>query len=254
MAGHLARVTARAAPKRLRDVPGVSGSRVASLPSAAALLDGVGRHLAPARLVTSSFGLREGLLHAALDPATRAQDPLIVAAQDQARRAGSRAIDGERLAAWTAPVFAGEPAGDARLRAAACQLAGAVRLPERSSRTARALELALRERWVAIDGRGRAAIAVALLAYLGDRVMPMTLGRLADGATLTRAAQWGGAMRLGEKLAGSATAALVASSLAIKDKRLILTLGPEDAPLYGEAAEQQHRTLATALSLEPVLA
>jgi len=252
MAAHLARVTARASPRRLREVPGVSGSRVASLPHAAALLDAVTRHLQPARLVTSSFGLREGLLHAELDAPTRAEDPLLVAARDHARRAGCDPNAGERLAGWIAPLFAGEP--DARLREATCLLAAAVRQPERTSRASHALDLALRERWVAIDGRGRAAIAATLLACLGERVMPISLGRLADADTLTRAARWGAAMRLGEKLADPASAALTPGGLAIADGRLVLTLTGADAALYGEAAEQHHRALAAMMGLEAVLA
>jgi exopolyphosphatase / guanosine-5'-triphosphate,3'-diphosphate pyrophosphatase len=252
-ATRIARLTARASAKRLRAVPDLPGSRIASLPHAAALLEGVVRHLRPARLVTSSFGLREGLLYAALDSRVRAQDPLLVVARDHAARAGCASVDGERLAQWIAPVFAAEPAGDARLRTAACLLAAVARLPERHLRPARAVEIALRERWVAIDGAGRGAVAATLLGYLGERTMPPAVERLAGPDLLARAARWGAAMRLGEKLAGPASAVLADTALASDRGRLVLRLPAAHAALYGEGAEQQHRLLAQALGLEPAV-
>jgi exopolyphosphatase/guanosine-5'-triphosphate,3'-diphosphate pyrophosphatase len=97
---------------------GVSASRLASLPDAAALLAVLVRELEPARLVFSGWGLREGLLAGAMDPAVARQDPLIagVSAFVDGLHRGLAAGAAE-VALWTAranpnaplPSSAGEP-------------------------------------------------------------------------------------------------------------------------------------------------
>src|SRR3546814_18163437 len=67
-------------------------------------------------MTVSSSGLREGLLYQALDPETRAQDPLTVAAEFEGRRLARFAPHGRAIAAWIARLFTAEGTADRRLR------------------------------------------------------------------------------------------------------------------------------------------
>src|SRR3546814_8950320 len=64
----------------------MASNRAATLPDAAALLAALVHIVDAPDMTVSSSGLREGLLYQALDDKTRAQDPLIVAAEFEGRR------------------------------------------------------------------------------------------------------------------------------------------------------------------------
>lgn len=245
----LAETLAGMTGRQLRAIPGLPSSRVATLPDSAALLAAVVRQVKPARLVTSAFGLREGLLYDMLDRETRAQDPVFVAIA--ARGAGSpeRLRHGEALAAWIAPLFQGDGRDGSRLRRATCLLAGLVEPGD--GRARRIWELLFSDRWIALDTAQRATIAAALFAEAGERTPPAALDRLGDAADLARARTWGQAMRLARKLGATATGVLTRSGLRRGDGQLVLMLEARLAALYTDNVAQQHATLAAALDLVP---
>ena len=100
---------------------GLSTSRLATLPEANLLLAALAELLRPSCLIVSGFGIREGLLYAALDPPERARDPLVEAAREAGAGLGRFPQHGELLDAWIAPLFDDDPSC-ARLRLAACLL------------------------------------------------------------------------------------------------------------------------------------
>src|SRR3546814_4861207 len=83
----------------------MASNRAAALPDAAALLAALVNILEVPEMTVSSSGLREGLLYQALDPETRAQDPLIVAAEFEGRRLARFAPHGRAIAEWIAPLL-----------------------------------------------------------------------------------------------------------------------------------------------------
>src|SRR3546814_16634242 len=97
----------------------MASNRAAALPDAAALLAALVNILEVPEMTVSSSGLREGLLYQALDPETRAQDPLIVAAEFEGRRLARFAPHGRANAPWIAPLFADAASADSRVRLAA---------------------------------------------------------------------------------------------------------------------------------------
>ncbi|WP_326524467.1 Ppx/GppA family phosphatase [Sphingomonas sp.] len=233
---------------RLKGLADVSGARLATLEDAAALLGSVMRHLGTGSAVASAHGLREGLLYARLDAATRAEDALIVAARDEGRRMGRFPEHGDLLDRWIAPLFADEPAELARLRHAACLLADVGWRANPEFRAERGTDIALHGNWVAIDARGRALIAQALHTSLGGGSdTPDPLGRLAPHDELALAVRWGFAMRLGQRLSGGVSGPLERTVLAIDGDTVTLAVPAADAALYGEAVEKRHRALAGAL-------
>lgn len=236
---------------RLREVPDLSAARIPTLGDAAALLGVVLRHLGSPTTVVSAYGLREGLLYAALDAAVQREDPLIVATRDEGRRLGRFAEHGDLLDRWIAPLFAGEAADLARLRHAACLLADVGWHANPEFRAERGLDAALHGDWVAIDARGRALVAQALFTGLGGGAKsPEPLPCLAPERDLKRAAAWGLAIRLGQRLSGGVAGPLGRLRLGRDGDAVTLTLAGADAALYGETVERRHKALATALGGE----
>jgi exopolyphosphatase / guanosine-5'-triphosphate,3'-diphosphate pyrophosphatase len=244
----LGRTLAHVSKSRLKAVPGISSGRIPTLGNAAALLGVLVRELKSSGTIVSAFGLREGLLYAALDEAERREDPLLVATRSEGERAGRFPEHGALLDEWIAPLFEGEPAEAARLREAACHLADVGWRANPDFRAERGVEIALHGNWVAIDAAGRARLAQALWTSLGgDITTPVPLNALADRAQLDRAIAWGLAMRLGQRLSGGLAGPLQRSRLSSDGKALRLHLAEVDRALYGEAVAKRHTALAQAL-------
>ncbi len=238
----------------LRQLAGISGSRAATLGDGAALLAALLKALGSEFAVASAYGLREGLLFAALDAEARTQDPLLIAAREEGERQGRFPEHGDLLDRWIAPLFVDEPAEAARLRHAACLLADTGWSANPEFRAERGVEIALHGNWVAIDGAGRAVLAQALHTSLGGGTdSPAPLTALVEPQALAAAVRWGLAMRLGQRLSGGVAGPLERSSLRLDKKRLLLTLKAADRALYGEAVERRHRALAGALKLDAAL-
>lgn len=248
----IARNVGRMSRGRLKEVPNLSGGRIPTLVDASALLSVLLRQLGCSTTIASAYGLREGLLYERLSPQERALDPLIEAARDEGARLGRFTEHGDLLARWIAPLFHGDEAVDERLRHTACLLADVGWQANPEFRDERGREIALHGNWVAIDARGRAMVAQALHTALGGGLdAPEPLTRLADWGDLARAAQWGLAIRLGQRLSGGVAGPLRRSSVSTDGERLTLTLEPRDAALYGEAVAKRHKALATAMGAKP---
>ena len=236
----------------LKALPALSDARIPTLPYAAMLLKAVAEELKPSELVVSSFGIREGLLFEDLDPKKRARDPLIEAARQAARGIGRFAEHGALLDRWIAPAFDDAP-DMARLRLTACLLSDVAWAAHPDFRAERGVDMALHGNWVGVDLPGRVMIAQALFSnFGGGRGFSQTpVAKLCRPDQLSRAAQWGLAMRLAQRLSGGVAASLERSRLTRKDGLLRLELSKGDEPLFGEAVERRLQTLAEAMRTEP---
>ncbi len=239
---------------KLRAVPGLSNSRIPMLGDATILLATLLKQLGTDLTIVSAYGLREGLLFGALDAATRAQDPLIVAAREEGRRQGRFAEHGDLLDRWIAPLLGRDPPDLARLRHAACLLADVGWQANPEFRAERGLEIALHGNWVGIDGRGRAIVAQALFTGLGgSNTSPAPIPQLASPADIALATNWGLAMRLGQRLSGGLAGPLQRSALSRGENAVTLHLTAGDRALYGETVERRHNALSQALGLRAIV-
>jgi exopolyphosphatase/guanosine-5'-triphosphate,3'-diphosphate pyrophosphatase len=237
----------------LRAVPGLQSGRAGTLGDATSLLAMLLKQLGCERTIVSAYGLREGLLYQALDAATRALDPLIVAARDEGRRHGRFAEHGDLLDRWIAPLFSADAPAMARLRLAACLLADVGWRANPDFRAERGVEIALHGNWVGIDARGRALMAQALFTSLGGGLeAPAPVGALAPPGELKRAIGWGLAMRLGQRLSGGLEGPLRRTRLSDRDGAVVLTMPAADRALYSEAVERRHTALAAALGRKAI--
>lgn len=250
----LARTLRGLTPEAVRSMVAMSAGRSESLARASQLLAALVEALAPALLISSSFGIREGLLFDDLDAETRAQDPLLVQAREAGAGLGRFEQHGALLDRWIAPVCEDGPAA-ARLRRAACLLADVAWAAHPDYRAERGLDLALHGNWVAIDAPGRVMLGQALYANLaGGRGFPdSAVAALCSAEDLKRATRWGLAIALGQRLSGGVAAGLERSRLERTADALRLTLRPDAADLAGRPVESRLRTLAAELGLRPEL-
>ncbi|WP_454882835.1 Ppx/GppA phosphatase family protein [Sphingomonas oryzagri] len=235
---------------RLKEVHSLSSSRAGALPDAAAILALVVRELGSASLITSAYGLREGVLHRNLPADIRDIDPLIHATREEGRRLGRFPEHGDLLDKWMAPLFGNEGPYEARLRHACCLLADVGWRAHPEFRGERGLETALHGNWVGIDARGRAMMAQALYTSFGADGEPEIVPLLCSPDDRAQALRWGLAMRLGQRLSGGVAAPLKSSSIGLAGGAVALRLADGDGALYGEAVERRHKNLAASFGLK----
>ena len=184
----------------LRAVPSLSGSRIPTLPAAAALLEALVTTLKPSALVICAYGLREGLLFRELTPEQRRLDPLLAAAREVGGRYGRFDDHGDLIDRWIAPVFPHDGATDRRLRLAACLLADIAWGAHPDFRAERAVDMAIHGNWVGIDAAGRAMLGLTLFsAFGGTHGFDGRIAALCDPASAKRAHHWGLAIRVAQR-------------------------------------------------------
>ncbi|CAN5139171.1 Ppx/GppA family phosphatase [soil metagenome] len=250
-AEHLARVVSHMGRDSLKGVPALTGSRIPTLPGAAALLSVLVRQLASSCLIVSAYGLREGLLYEDLPADLRLLDPLLVAAQAEGEAQGRFPGHGDLIENWIAPLFLEDGAQWRRIRRAACLLADVGWRANPDFRSERGVEIALHGNWVGIDVEGRAMLAQALHSNFGGGMStPAEVAGLASLEALRRAALWGLAIRVGQRLSGGVEGPLLAGRLEADETHISLILPARDKDLYGEAVERRLRQLAQAMGLK----
>ncbi|HEY9554909.1 Ppx/GppA family phosphatase [Allosphingosinicella sp.] len=232
----------------LKRVPSFSMSRWPTLPDAHLLLEILVKELQPSELIVSSFGIREGLLFDALDGDHQRRDPLIEAAREVGSDLGRFPGHGALLDRWIAPIFEDDTEA-ARLRLAACLLSDIAWQAHPDFRAERGVDMALYGNWVGIDAPGRLMLAQALFSHFGGgkSFASLDVARLCGKEALARAALWGLAMRLGQRLSGGVAASLERSRLVRNNGVLRLELRKRDEALYGEAVERRFNALAAAM-------
>ena len=231
-----------------RSIRMLTASRIPTLPNAKLILSALVDALGPSELVVSSFGIREGLLYDSLTPEQRALDPLIEATREAGRGLSRFGEHGDLLDRWIAPIFDDAP-WRARIRLAACLLADVAWQAHPDFRAERGVEMALHGNWVGVGACERVMMAQALFSnFGGGRAFPdRDVAGLCPADDLERAAQWGLAMRLGQRLSAGLAASLERSSLSRKGDVLRLTLRRGEEALYGETVQRRLKKLASTL-------
>ncbi|MEQ1549446.1 MAG: Ppx/GppA family phosphatase, partial [Chakrabartia sp.] len=248
-ASQLVRMTAKLDKAGMKAVPSLSVSRLPMLADAALLLTVINKILKPSSLVTSSFGLREGLLFEHLSPTVRAQDPLIEGARFEGARQGRFGAYGDDLNRWIGAL--GRNA-DTRLRHAACLLADVAWSANPEFRAEHGMEAALHGNWIGVTARERAMMAMALFTSLGGSgAAPAILQKLASADDLATARNWGLAMRLGQRIGGGTSAPLQHCRLVQEGSVLKLEFEADHADLGGDAVFRRLKQLATAIGCTP---
>ncbi len=251
-AEEFARVIGQQGRRSLSKMPSVSRRRVETLPFAALTLAGVLEKVQPMSLIFSSSGLREGLIYERLSKHERAKDPLIVTAEELAKREGRFPRLGKALLDWLTPIFLEMRGLERRLVEAACHLGDVAWREHPDYRARQALSRLQYHPYVGLDHPGRAFLS--LVAYqryggsLEDDFATEARGLLSAVAR-HEARLLGLGLRLAYSVCGGAAPVLARTGLAIVGRSLRLTL-PDDGSLPpGDALQRRLNALREALGL-----
>lgn len=253
----VARFVERLSKSSLERIQGLSKKRFDTLPYAALVLEALIERLGIERVVISAYGVREGLLLDAMDPAVRARDPLLEGCEALTAVRGLSQDLGPALEAWLGPAFAKLPpvfaARDPVLIAAACRLADIGARLHPDHRADIAFEEVLRAPIAGMTHAERAFLACAAFSRHSAAATPpeaAIVNRLLTPERRQRARALGAAIRLGCDFSGRNALLLPHATLSISGEQLKLKAQPgwEDL-LLGEQTAKRGQTLAAALRL-----
>ena len=245
--GELAQRIETMGDEELRRITRLSASRIEILPAAKAVLDALVKVFDPQGIIVSAYGLREGLIFRDLSPSQRSKDPLLEAALEIGETLGRFGDHGALIDRWIDPLFLDDSPAERRIRLAACLIRDVAWNAHPDFRAERAVDLALHGNFVAIDAHGRAMLGQALShAFGNDYRLSQGITDLLNPDEADKSANWGRAIRLGQRLSGGAGEGLLCSTLELTDQELVLRVdGPEH--LVGEIASKRLAQLARAL-------
>ncbi|MFS8039262.1 exopolyphosphatase [Xanthobacter sp. AM11] len=255
------RIVHRADTEALAHIDVVSDARRPLLAYGALVLENIVRQGKPAEVVISALGVREGLLYSQLPAETRAEDPLLVAAQELNVLRSRSPRHGEDLVAWTDTFFASSPVleeadDETRLRRAACLLADIGWRAHPDYRGEQSLNIIAHAAFVGLDHPGRAYIALAVYFRhmgLGADESETRILELVTTGMLDRARILGAAMRVAYVLSAAMPGILPRTPMKARGDQLVLTMPRDLTALVNERVQSRLRQLARLIGREPVM-
>ncbi len=236
--------------KSLAKLRGVPTRRAQTLAAAALVLDRVLKRVRPEHVVFSALGVREGWLYEQLPVAERYRDPLIEGAQNFGTPLARVPGFGAALEPWTATLFPGEPAGDTRLRVAACALSDVGWRDNADLRAAEWFRRLARFPFIGVDHAERVFLAAAIHArYGGTPDDPALMPSLAllDPGMRRKALVLGRAMQLGYRLSGGVPSILQGARLQRQGGSLVLQVRAHARVPDSEVVSARLQLLAEAI-------
>ena len=241
-------------------IESVNAARRPLLAYGAVVLDEVLRRAKPKEVVISTYGVREGLLYEALDPAHRRQDPLLAAAakaNSLLSRAPRYAMD---LIAWTEAFLRStglaENGEERRLREAACYLSEVNWRAHPDYRGVQSFNLVSSAILPGVDHAGRSFLSlVATLRYVGlDEDVAQQIRSMMPPAMIDRAQVIGAALRVASVLAAGMPDVLPRAAMTAAKGKVNMALPPNLADLGNERLANRVKGLAKLLARESTTA
>lgn len=244
----------------LKDVPGIDSitkARRNVLPFGALVLERIIKKINPSKIITSNYGVREGLLYSLVSPEERAKDPLLSACEDLAFMRSRSPDHAHELCEWTDALYdcdeLRETEEEKRLRRAACLISDIGWRTHPSFRAERTMASIAYSVYSGIDHSGRAFLALSnYFRHNGPNSngFDKMFGELLDKNMLLRARIVGGTIRTAHMISAGVTGIIPKTPLFYDDGRLVIELPhPYDA-LDGERLEKRFKSLGKLLSLE----
>ncbi len=241
----------------LESIDAVSSARRPLLAYGAIVLDHIIKRGKPKTIVISAQGVREGLLHEQLDPVSRAEDPLLRAAEDYNTLRSRDPVHAQDLIAWVDAFLAStnfeETQEERRLRHAACLLADIGWRAHPDYRGEQSLNVIAHAAFIGLDHPARAYLSLAVFyRYAGLKDDPATLGlrSIVGPRLLERARLLGGVMRVAYLLSAAMQGILPRMPLSCTEKRVVLSVPPELRSLASDRVAGRLKQLGKLLSRE----
>lgn len=243
----------RQSKRSLEKFGAVPKKRLAALPQAALLLSHLLLLAKPDKLIFSVYGLREGQFYKHLPESLKADDPLVAACRDLARRLGRFVEHADEIMVWSAPLFPGESQDHERLRMASALLSDAFWNEHPDYRAEQAFLRTFRMPFMGLEHQERAYLALVLHSRYGgvqDAPFAAQARAMISEEEAKRAETLGLVLRLAHVLTGGTPGLLPRTRLACALGELAMSV-PNDEPLYaGEAVEKALDRLARMMGLK----
>ncbi len=247
----------------MKGIADVARPRREVLPFGALVMERLLKHLQPARVHFSVFGIREGLLYSLLPVAERQKDPLISFCREYAQLRSRSAEHGEELAKWTDALFEGpgpkETPDEQRLRHAACMLSDISWRSHPDYRGEQSLILIAHGALAAVDHADRVFLALAVyFRHAGGGGDGEAADRLSDRLKsliskrqYKRARILGAAIRTAHMISIGQAGIIDEAPLSYEGNRLVLSLPKAYAALDGERLRRRFAALAELVDCQP---
>lgn len=240
----------------LKDVKDMSKSRADTMPFGAMVLSRLLAHSKAKDVMTSVYGVREGLLFSKLPRKKMQSDALLSSCWDFARRYARSPLHELELCDWTDQLFGEttlkENDEEKRLRYAACLLADIGWRSHPDYRADRSLGMISQAAFVGIDHPGRVFLALTVFYRYEGEVMKDDLTRLLDERHIERAHLLSSVFRLAYILTAAMPGMLPKIGIKLGDnKTLVLTLPSKLKDLMGERVEKRLAALAFEMGRTP---
>jgi exopolyphosphatase / guanosine-5'-triphosphate,3'-diphosphate pyrophosphatase len=243
------------APAALKNVKDVSRSRVDTMPFGALVLERLLKKGKPQAVVSSVFGVREGMLFSKLTKDKQNADALLSSCWDFARRYARSPQHELELCDWTDKLFASakleESENDRRLRYAACLLADIGWRAHPDYRADRSMGMISQAAFVGLDHAERVFLAMTIFYRYEGEKRDDELVRLITPQHDARAHLLSDIFRLAYILSAAMPGMLPKIKLRAKGGELILTLPKKYADLGGERVDKRLSQLAAEMDLKP---
>jgi exopolyphosphatase / guanosine-5'-triphosphate,3'-diphosphate pyrophosphatase len=246
-------VISRLSPKSLEQIKGISSSRLATLPMAAAVLERLLEINKPRILVFSIYGMREGQFFKSLPDSLRKQDPLVSLAEEIARGAGRPPVAGHETFEWMNPLFKDESPRQRKLRLAACLLRDVWWTEHPDYRAEQAFLRVLRLPFLGLGHEDRAGLALALYYRYGSGPSEPIIKQahaLLPESRIHRVQTIGLGLRLAYALSAGAQGIVKRTALKISSGTLVLTVPANDALFKSGPFVRRLKRLADHMGLE----
>ncbi len=244
----------------LKDVPGmlkISKQRRPVVSYGALVLSRLVKLVEPSEIITSNFGVREGLLYSMLDKEELAKDPLLAACEDLAYLRSRSPAHAFELCNWTDQMFEAvgleESTTEKRLRHAACLISDIGWRTHPSFRAERTMASIAYSVFAGIDHAERAFLAMTtLFRHNGPNANTEneSLSQLVHGRLLERAKIIGAAIRTAHMISAGVTGIIEKTPVTMVDGRLVIELPHPFDALDGERLERRFRGLGKVLDTE----
>jgi exopolyphosphatase/guanosine-5'-triphosphate,3'-diphosphate pyrophosphatase len=255
------RMVGRHEIESLDSIEAVSKNRQPLLPYGAIVLGELLAVLKPTNVVMSALGVREGHLYNLMDEAQRAEDPLLVAAEEFAILRSRSPAHSRELMHWTDGVFEAmgidETADEIRLRRAGCLIADIGWRAHPEYRGLQSLNMIANAALVGIDHPGRAFLALAVYYRhegVGAEFSSPRLRELATTRLIERARVLGGTIRVAHMISAAMPGIIGRTRMELRGSELTLVLPKDLAVLAGDRVIRRLRQLAKLGGWEPAIA
>ncbi len=243
--------------KAIKGMPSISKKRRHVIPFGALALSRLIKKIEPSEIITSHYGVREGILYSMIDKKERKKDPLLAGCEDMAYLRSRSPAHAFELCEWTDTIFNSgkikETTQEARLRHAACLISDIGWRTHPSFRAERTMATIAYSVYSGIDHSGRAFLALSnYFRHYGPNSegQDNMYKKLLSNEQFERARILGAAIRTAHMISAGVTGIIPKTPVFFDNNKLVIELPHPFDALDGERLDRRLKTLGKLLGKE----